>query len=327
MSNPPNLSHFRSLFETALREYREQTGTELLDHPLTKQLETSDSVQAFTFVLQVHAQSLIELRGNDGEVMKLLKSVVDVLHSLSITASFGEGIGLPFSPAKVIFTALAIQLVAIKDVNTSASCDVFVNLLESIRTLGRLDIFTMVTPASAMTEIIVTIMLELLSALALVTKYTKLGRPMEGVKKLLGENEAVLQRLDRLTQEEAKTTARQTLEIVYGLVQNMRVVMEGGNASQSSVWGALDTMHQIVGEANMSKRDKLQQDVREWLSPPDPWINHNIARKYQCKGTGTWLIHGDTFAKWKSSGLSSLLWIHGKRWCFASLALLRFRRD
>ena len=49
------------------------------------------------------------------------------------------------------------------------------------------------------------------------------------VKKLFGENEveAVLQRLDRLTQDEARTTAAQTLEVVYGLVQNMRVVIDG----------------------------------------------------------------------------------------------------
>jgi hypothetical protein len=49
------------------------------------------------------------------------------------------------------------------------------------------------------------------------------------VKKLLGENEveAVLQRLDRLTQDEARTTAAQTLEVVYGLVQNTKVVMDG----------------------------------------------------------------------------------------------------
>jgi hypothetical protein len=49
------------------------------------------------------------------------------------------------------------------------------------------------------------------------------------VKKLLGDNEveAVLQRLDRLTQEEARTTATQTLEVVYGLVQNMKVFMDG----------------------------------------------------------------------------------------------------
>ena len=49
------------------------------------------------------------------------------------------------------------------------------------------------------------------------------------VNKLLGENEveAVLQRLDRLTDDEARTTAAQTLEVVHGLVQNIRVVMDG----------------------------------------------------------------------------------------------------
>ena len=49
------------------------------------------------------------------------------------------------------------------------------------------------------------------------------------IKKFWGEKEveAVLHRLDRLTQDEARTTAAQTLEVVYGLVQNMRVVMDG----------------------------------------------------------------------------------------------------
>ena len=47
--------------------------------------------------------------------------------------------------------------------------------------------------------------------------------------KLLGENdtEVVLQKLDRLNNEEARTTAAQTLEVVYGLVKNMKVVMDG----------------------------------------------------------------------------------------------------
>ena len=54
------------------------------------------------------------------------------------------------------------------------------------------------------------------------------------MKKLLGENEveAVLQRLDRLTQDEARTAAAQTLDIVYGLVQNMNVVIEGAAQTQ-----------------------------------------------------------------------------------------------
>jgi len=49
------------------------------------------------------------------------------------------------------------------------------------------------------------------------------------IKKLWGEKEVedVLQRLDRLTMDEARTTAAQTLEVVYGLVQNMRLVLDG----------------------------------------------------------------------------------------------------
>ena len=48
-------------------------------------------------------------------------------------------------------------------------------------------------------------------------------------KKLLGESEieAVVQRLDRLTQDEARITVAQTLGVVHGLVGNMKVVMEG----------------------------------------------------------------------------------------------------
>ena len=45
----------------------------------------------------------------------------------------------------------------------------------------------------------------------------------------MGENEieAVLQRLDRLTQDEARMTVAQTLGVVYGLINNMKVVMDG----------------------------------------------------------------------------------------------------
>ena len=48
-------------------------------------------------------------------------------------------------------------------------------------------------------------------------------------KKLLRESEieTVLQRLDRLTQDEARMTVAQTLGVVHSLMGNMKVVMEG----------------------------------------------------------------------------------------------------
>ena len=49
----------------------------------------------------------------------------------------------------------------------------------------------------------------------------------------------------------------------------------------------------------------------EWLSPPDPSVNYNIARDAHHKGTALWFTESSTFGDWKESG--SLLWIHGKR--------------
>jgi hypothetical protein len=48
-------------------------------------------------------------------------------------------------------------------------------------------------------------------------------------KKRLGEKriEAVLQRLDRLTQDEARITTGEILKVVYGLTQNINEVING----------------------------------------------------------------------------------------------------
>ena len=54
-------------------------------------------------------------------------------------------------------------------------------------------------------------------------------RTVKFVKKFLNEKdiEAVLDRLDRLTQDEARTTVAHTLAVVHGLMQNMRGFMDG----------------------------------------------------------------------------------------------------
>ena len=99
-----------------------------------------------------------------------------------------------------------------------------------------------------MTDIIVKIVVELLSVLSLATKQIRQGRLSKPIimyellvsqfaiekfaKKLFGESEVetVLQRLDRLTQDEARITVAQTLSVVHGLVNNTKVVMEGARS-------------------------------------------------------------------------------------------------
>ena len=128
-----------------------------------------------------------------------------------------------------------------------SNCDALLELLESIeKFLDRLDIYTRIPRTLAMDEIIVKIMMELLSTLSLATRELKRGRSsksvlaaltcclteynaVKSVKKVFGEKgvDAALQRLNRLTQDEVRTTAAETLEVVYGLAQNMSLVIDG----------------------------------------------------------------------------------------------------
>jgi hypothetical protein len=127
----------------------------------------------------------------------------------------------------------------------TSSYDALIELFECLGNfLKRLDIYMTIPPTTMMTDIIVQIMVEVLSVLALATKQVKQGRFSECVitytlplaqcaiekfaKKLLGESdvEAVLRKLGRLTQDEARMTVAQTLGVVHGLVGNVKVVME-----------------------------------------------------------------------------------------------------
>ena len=64
----------------------------------------------------------------------------------------------------------------------SSSYDALVELFEFIEHfLNRMDIYTKIPPTVVMTEIMVKIMVELLSTLALATKQVQQGRPSESV--------------------------------------------------------------------------------------------------------------------------------------------------
>jgi hypothetical protein len=103
----------------------------------------------------------------------------------------------------------------------------------------------MIPATPALSNVVLKILIELLSTVALAAKQIKQGRfsrwPDDCISliaelgaekfamKLMGDSEieAVLQRLDRLTAEEARITVAQTLEVVHGLFNNLNVVLEG----------------------------------------------------------------------------------------------------
>jgi hypothetical protein len=95
MSQASSLSsNFRLLFDAALQDYKHKTGDTLTGHPISKQLETCESVNSITAILQEQARSFREFRENDGRLMKALNSSVDVLCSPSISSALNETIGL-----------------------------------------------------------------------------------------------------------------------------------------------------------------------------------------------------------------------------------------
>ena len=108
----------------------------------------------------------------------------------------------------------------------------------------RLEVYIKVRPTAAMRDIIVKIMVEVISILGIVTKEIRQGRTsMHSVyptnvsrkldlyaeryfKKLFGRKdvEDALQRLDKLTQEEARMAATESLAITHGIDGRLVVV-------------------------------------------------------------------------------------------------------
>ena len=131
---------------------------------------------------------------------------------------------------------------AAKDV--SASQDKLVDIFNRIeRYFRRLEIYIGITPTTAMTETVIKIMVEVLTILAIATKEVKSGRLSElmscrftfstkrcsekYIKKLTGNTdiEDSLQRLDKLTLEEAQMASAELLRITHGIeaaVQDVR---------------------------------------------------------------------------------------------------------
>lgn len=211
MSHPSHSSSFQLLLNVALQNYTNRTGLKLLDHPFARQLETRGSVDSIYSLLQELVRGFRGFR-EDGKIMKPLKCAVHVLHGLSTSTALGEGIGLVrrmypivfFSPPDVYSKATPTRkgsvccfrnltyrkllspflcsyayhipgYQAARDVSTSY--DALVELFESIeRFLRRLDVYTRIPLTAAMADIVIKILTEVLTTLALATKQVKEGR-------------------------------------------------------------------------------------------------------------------------------------------------------
>ncbi|KAI0264040.1 hypothetical protein BGY98DRAFT_1086079 [Russula aff. rugulosa BPL654] len=184
-----------------------------------------------------------------------------------------------------------------------ASHDTLIEIFERIETFfQRLEIYTRVSPPPEMIHIIVKIMVEVISILGIATKEMKQGRTKKFLKNILKtligktDIEDALKRLDKLTNEEVRMVTAQVLEATHAI--------------DDGVGRVGDRVLEVDDKVDQVKRNQLRQGLRQWLSPSDPSINHNIACGAHRKQRADWFFQGSIFTEWKSDG--SLLWLHGK---------------
>lgn len=189
-------SAFQALFDAALQDYEGKTGISLIDHPfVAREHQECDSVGSIIAILEEQAQNFHEFRAH-GKLVDSLKNIIDVLSSPFISTGFDQGTDLVVRP---IFVGIAILLAvylsssdlsvclpnirvsqALKDV--SASYDALVDLFEFLeKSLSKIRICTEIPLTEAFKKVLVEILVELLSTLALATQQVKQGQFSESV--------------------------------------------------------------------------------------------------------------------------------------------------
>jgi hypothetical protein len=91
MAHLSESTRFQSLFEPALQAYEKKTGVSLTQHPLAIKLQSCDSVEAISGLLQDQAQAFRDLQGRD-KIMKSLGMTVSILSKISSAASLAGGL-------------------------------------------------------------------------------------------------------------------------------------------------------------------------------------------------------------------------------------------
>jgi hypothetical protein len=217
MSQTP--SGFQFIFDTALDAYREKTGKDLPSHPLFAELKKCASADAILTVLRNQIPPSGQPSSRVDKLTKWLNPTVHILYMFSATLGEGVGLvrrtdvqhgsdsarveGLSthiilqvFSPGKVVFAGIGILLLvrisnlhrgaifdaqdyqAAKDV--AASQETLIDVFERVENfIRRLKTYDNIPNTEAMTDIIVKIMVQVLTILAIATKEIERGKASE----------------------------------------------------------------------------------------------------------------------------------------------------
>jgi hypothetical protein len=93
MNQPYSSSTFQALFNTALQDYEDKTGSSLVGHPFAEQFQECDSVESITAILEEQTRIFRKFRDH-GKLVKSLKRLVTVFCSPLFTTVLDKGIDL-----------------------------------------------------------------------------------------------------------------------------------------------------------------------------------------------------------------------------------------
>ncbi|KAI0265778.1 hypothetical protein BGY98DRAFT_1181374, partial [Russula aff. rugulosa BPL654] len=218
-----SFSNFQLIFDDALRAYEKRTKKDLLTHPLAAQLQDCKSPNSILDVLQQQVQELNQSQSRHERWTRCLNLTVKVVYALSET--LGGCVTLAFPPAKLIFTAFGVLLLAAKSVG--ASQDALFEIFERLEAFfQRLEIYTEAILDQKMADTVTKILAEVLNIIGIATKEIKQGRTKKYLKKLFGittDIEDALKRLDFLAQQEAQMAAAQVMKATHTVDDTGRV--------------------------------------------------------------------------------------------------------
>ena len=93
MAHQSESARFQTLFGPALQAYEKKAGVSLAQHPLAIKLQSCDTVEAITGLLQDQAQAFAHLQGSD-KIMKSIRMAVPILSKITSAASLADAFGL-----------------------------------------------------------------------------------------------------------------------------------------------------------------------------------------------------------------------------------------
>jgi fungal STAND N-terminal Goodbye domain len=197
------------LITNALVDYEKITGIDLSNNPFASVIKQANSPEAILELLQEREKAFKDYREGNRRLISCLSPAVNVIQAFS--GILGEAVSLvsdtrhlvtlltwprqvPFPPVKALFVGIDV-LLSVRPFNTlfnqfpcdiwvcqaasgvTSSYDALMSLFECLGSfLKRMEIYTTIPPTPILTEVVVKIIVELLSVLALASKQIKQGR-------------------------------------------------------------------------------------------------------------------------------------------------------